>query len=107
LRSFLILFVSIQFVLAQEKVSGLITDAEGKPVENVLIQAPELGVSTTSNANGEFELLLNTKALLTFAADNYETYVKEANTGDILAVVLQIDANDLENISTNQQLIIL
>ena len=107
LRGFLFFFITIQFALAQEKVSGLVVDAEGKPVESVLIQAPELGVSTTSNANGEFELLLNTKALLTFAADSYETYVIEANPGDVLAVVLQIDASDSENISSNQQLIIL
>ena len=107
MRSFLIFFITIQFALAQEKVSGLVVDAQGKPVQSVLIQAPELGVSTTSNANGEFELILNTKALLTFAADNYETYVKEANPGDVLAVVLQVDASDSENISSNQQLIIL
>ena len=107
MRSFLIFFITIHFALAQEKVSGLVVDAQGKPIESVLIQAPELGVSTTSNANGEFKLILNTKALLTFAADNYETYVKEANPGDVLAVVLQIDASDSENISSNQQLIIL
>ncbi len=34
-------------------------------------------------------------------------YVKEANPGEVLAVVLQIDASDSENISSNQQLIIL
>ena len=33
--------------------------------------------------------------------------MKEANPGDVLAVVLQIDASDSENISSNQQLIIL
>ena len=93
MRSFLIFLITIQFSLAQDKVSGLIVDTQGKPVESVLIQAPELGVSTTSNANGEFELPLNLKALLTFTADNYETYVKEANPGDILSVVLQTDAS--------------
>ncbi len=73
MRSFLIFLITIQLAVAQEKVSGLIVDTEGKPVENVLIQAPELGVSTTSNANGEFKLLITTKALLTFAAESYET----------------------------------
>ena len=66
MRSFLIFLITIQFSLAQDKVSGLIVDSQGKPVESVLIQAPELGVSTTSNANGEFELPLNLKALLEF-----------------------------------------
>ena len=56
LRSFLIFLIAFQVAIAQEKVSGLIVDTEGKPIENVLIQAPELGVSTTSNANGEFVL---------------------------------------------------
>ena len=107
MRSFLIFFITIQFALAQEKVSGLIVDTKGKSVKSVLIQAPELGVSTTSNSNGEFELPINTKALLTFTADNYETYVTEASPGEVLSVVLQIDASVSENISTNQQLIIL
>ena len=107
LRSFLIFLIAFQVAIAQEKVSGLIVDSEGKPIENVLIQAPELGVSTTSNVNGEFELQINTKALFTFTASNYETYVMEADAGDVLTVVLQIDESALDNIAANQQLIIL
>ena len=107
MRNLILFLLTLQFTLAQEKVTGIVIDTNGKPVEKVQVQAPEIGISVTSNSSGEFELIISEKALLTFSASNYETYVTEASPGEILSIILQTDLSATDNITSNLQLIIL
>ena len=107
MRNLILFLLTLQFTLAQEKVTGIVIDTNGKPVEKVQVQAPEIGISVTSNSSGEFELIISEKALLTFSASNYETYVTEASPGEILSIILQTDLSANDNITSNLQLIIL
>jgi hypothetical protein len=98
---------SVQLVFAQDKISGLIVSNDDIPIENALVQAPELGLSTRSNSSGAFSLEISVKAVLTITATNFETYVIEASPGEILSITLNSEADLDESISNNLALIAL
>ena len=75
MRIFILFFLSLSFGFAQNNVSGLVVNQDGKPVQNALVQAPELALQTQSNENGSFALDISSAALLTVSADSYQNYV--------------------------------
>ncbi|NCF42826.1 MAG: hypothetical protein GWP32_08085, partial [Bacteroidetes bacterium] len=102
MRSLLLVFLSVGALFAQENVSGLVVDIDGRPIQNAVVQAPELGIQTQSNANGTFVLELATAALLSVSAENFDTYVTQVNPGDQLTVTLeasisQVGINTISN----------
>lgn len=98
MRILLLIFFSLNIAFAQENVSGLIIDSDGKPVQNALIQAPELALQTKSNENGEFSLSLTSAAIISVSAENFETFIKEVTPGDVLTISLTFVAiNTIED----------
>jgi hypothetical protein len=87
-RILFLFLLSLNFAFAQQNVSGLIVDSEGRPVQNALVQAPELALQTQSNENGEFSLSLTSAAIISVTAENFETYINEVNPGDVLTISL-------------------
>ena len=59
LQTLLVLFMGMTGLLAQEvAVSGTVTDEEGNPLEGASVYVAEISVGTTTDANGNYELLL-------------------------------------------------
>ena len=56
MRIFILFFLSLGVGFAQNNVSGLVVNQDGKPVQNALVQAPELALQTQSDENGSFTL---------------------------------------------------
>ena len=108
MRIFIFFFLSLGICLAQNNVTGLVVDQEGKPISEALVQAPELAVQTKSDENGSFVLPISTSALLTVSADSYLTYVLEVSPGDVLSISLEPESNDeLDQFSESMSLITL
>ena len=66
----------------------LVVNQDGKPVQNALVQAPELALQTQSDENGSFVLDISSPALLTVSADSYQTYVAEVYPGEVITITL-------------------
>ena len=93
---------------AQNNVSGLVVNQDGKPVQNALVQAPELALQTQSDENGSFVLNLSSAALLTVSADSYQTYVTEVIPGEVITISLvSALVDDLDQFSESMSLITL
>ena len=86
MRIFILFFLSLGVGFAQNNVSGLVVNQDGKPVQNALVQAPELALQTQSDENGSFTLDISSVALLTVSADSYQTYVAEVSPGDVITI---------------------
>jgi hypothetical protein len=107
-RIFILFFLSLSVGFAQNNVSGLVVNQDGKPVQNALVQAPELALQTQSDENGIFVLNISSAALLTVSADSYQTYVTEVTPGEVITISLvSAVVNDLDQFSESMSLITL
>ena len=51
MRILILFFISLSVGFAQNNVSGLVVNQDGKPLQNALVQAPELALQTQSDEN--------------------------------------------------------
>ncbi|MGB2283071.1 MAG: carboxypeptidase regulatory-like domain-containing protein, partial [Flavobacteriaceae bacterium] len=108
MRIFILFFLSLSVGFAQNNVSGLVVNQDGKPVQNALVQAPELALQTQSDENGSFVLNISSAALLTVSADSYQTYVTEVTPGEVITISLvSALVDDLDQFSESMSLITL
>ena len=108
MRIFILFIISLSVGFAQNNVSGLVVNQDGKPVQNALVQAPELALQTQSDENGSFALDISSSALITVSADSYQTYVAEVSPGDVITITLLYEeVDDLDQFSESMSLITL
>ena len=108
MRIFILFFLSLGIGFAQNNVSGLIVNQDGKPVQNALVQAPELAIQTQSDENGSFVLEISSAALVTVSADSYQTYISEVSPGDVITIaLLSTEVDELDQFSESMSLITL
>ena len=87
MRIFILFFLSLSVGFAQNNVSGLVVNQDGKPVQNALVQAPELALQTQSDENGSFTLDISSLALLTVSASALWVFIG----GGLGSIVFDID----------------
>ncbi|WP_375334214.1 TonB-dependent receptor domain-containing protein [Flagellimonas sp. C4] len=94
LQTLLVLFMGMTGMLAQEvAVSGTVTDEEGNPLEGASVYVAEISVGTTTDANGNYELLLKEgKHIIQFSYIGYSPVARPITldaSGATLDVTLQ------------------
>jgi iron complex outermembrane receptor protein len=90
---FLVLFMGMNVcAIAQQRLSGKVTDDQNKAQEQVIVSIPELHLDTQTNEQGEFYFsnLPNTQLNLSFSKLGFESISKsiDTKTTQILAVQL-------------------
>lgn len=88
----ILFFVSCLFIsnmtLAQQTVSGKVTDVSGLPLSGVNIKSKKTGVITTSGADGTFTITASSDDNLEITAVGYTTQTVSANTTGILNIIM-------------------
>ena len=108
MRIIILFFLSLSVGFAQNSVTGLVVNQDGKPVQDALVQAPELALQTQSDENGSFVLDITSSALLTVSADTYQTYVAQVSPGEVVTITLLLEEiDDLDQFSESMSLITL
>ena len=96
----LLAFASSFSVFAQEQtITGKVTDGETKeilPGVNVLIKGTSQG--TTTDANGEFKMSVQSGAVLICSFIGYETLEVPVGNQTALSIALTIDTRSLEEV---------
>lgn len=77
MRRFTTLLLAVAISLtatAQQKIRGTVTDQDGKPLSNVLVQDEESGISTLTDAEGRYQMPIvkQRKATYLFSRKGYE-----------------------------------
>ncbi len=88
---FFVFFTSSFLLYAQQReIAGRITDASGAPVENVLIQVKATDISTYSNAEGSFRIMVpENYNTLVFSSPEYGTIEEEITASNRLDASFQ------------------
>ena len=108
MRIFVLFFLFVSVGFAQNNITGLVVNQDGKPVQDALVQAPELALQTQSDENGSFVLDISSSALLTVSADSYQTYVAEVSPGDVITInLLYEEVDGLDQFSESMSMITL
>ena len=76
------------FLVAQDKVSGTVTDTEGTPLIGVNILVTGTSIGTITDLDGTYELSVTLPASLTFSYTGYQTQTIEINNQDVINVTL-------------------
>ena len=91
----IIVFLTGSSVFAQYSLSGTVTDSENQsPVENAEVYLTEIGKSTVTDANGQFQfydLSAGTYDLIIFSFE-YETFKKTISLSENTSLNLGLDA---------------
>ncbi len=85
----LLAFTMLSFtVMAQYKVSGTVTDADGQPIDgaSVVVQGTERG--TTTDFDGKYQITVNKGENVEFSSVGYETITKKMDGSAIVNVVM-------------------
>jgi hypothetical protein len=93
MRKTIFLFLSFLFVanitLAQQTVTGKVTDANGMPLADVSVKSKKTGKGTTTATDGSFRLSVSAKDELEFSSVGYESQTVPAGAGEIKVVLVQ------------------
>ncbi len=93
MRKTIFLFLSFLFVanvtLAQQTVTGKVTDANGIPLADVSVKSKKTGKGTTTASDGSFRLSVSAKDELEFSSVGYESQTVPAGAGEIKIVLVQ------------------
>lgn len=82
------------YVLSQEKITGIITGENNRPLKGAHIQNGKY--KATSNAEGKFEVECTEKNLIKISFVGYENTQKTAECGSDLNIAMKISEIDLE-----------
>jgi TonB-dependent SusC/RagA subfamily outer membrane receptor len=92
----LILFSST--VHAQTKISGTVTDADGKPLRGASVLVKGAKVGTTTDDNGNFSIAASKGATLNISMVGYETSTVSVGDHTSIPVMLKTDVSHLSEI---------
>jgi TonB-linked SusC/RagA family outer membrane protein len=93
------LLVAIQSLLfAQNKVSGVVSDAEKSPLAGVTVVVKGTTNGTNTNANGEYSLSVPANATLVFRYVGYITQEVAVGSKSSISVTLAEDAQSLDEV---------
>ena len=95
---FIVLFCSIISVFAQTSIKGTVTDSkDGAPISGATIKVKGQNVSTTSNAEGSFEILTKAGTSLEITEVGYMPILVKATGGNV-SVIMSQDTRGLSEI---------
>ena len=90
------LLLSSTFALAQQKVTGTVTDAAGEALQGVAVFIEGTTRGTLTGSNGEYSLNAPKDGALVFSMLGYSTVSQKIEGRSIIDVVLQEDMNLLD-----------
>lgn len=100
LLSFLLLSLSVEALAQSRTVSGLVSGADdGQPIPgvNIIVQGTNKGTTTDMNGKYSIELLAG-ETMLVYSFVGYKVQTIEVGQREVIDVVLQIDATELEEV---------
>ena len=100
LLSFLLLSLGIEALAQSRTVNGLVTGADdGQPIPgvNIIVQGTNKGTTTDMNGKYSIELITGENALV-FTFVGYKAQTIEVGQREVINVVLEIDATELEEV---------
>ncbi|HZG24275.1 MAG TPA: TonB-dependent receptor [Chitinophagaceae bacterium] len=86
------------FAAAQNRVSGTVTDDQGKPMAGVSVKIKGRQSGTTTRDNGTYELDAPSNAILVFSSVGFDETEEKVGTGKLLSVSLQKAVTDLNEV---------
>lgn len=90
----LLFLLNVTLMLAQQEVSGVVTDQAGNPLAGVNVLEKGTKNSVPTDSNGTFKLTVNKNAILTFSFIGYKTISKTATTA-ALDVILSEEGEEI------------
>ncbi|TCD10247.1 TonB-dependent receptor [Pedobacter frigidisoli] len=99
------IFLLTCFAVNAQQISGTVKDSKSEAVANVTVQALNTNLSTTTDANGNFELKNTTAGKLTlkFSAIGFATAVKVVEANQTLNIVLTESNSKLDEVTVSAQ----
>jgi TonB-linked SusC/RagA family outer membrane protein len=84
-------------------ISGRVTDTDGNPLEGASIKVKGTHITTTTNSNGEFQLIgISENATLEISFVGYQTYTVEVNNKASITASLKIKPESLNEVMINK-----
>ena len=100
----LLLAFFVQFTFAQDKtVSGTVSDDSGMPVAGVNIIVQGTSTGTQSDFDGNFSIMVDEGATLTFSYVGYTTESRTVGSSNTINVTLGEDVAQLEEVVVTAQ----
>ncbi|ANE53674.1 hypothetical protein SY85_22885 [Flavisolibacter tropicus] len=85
--------------IADQTISGTVTDANGNGISNVTVQVKGTKTATTTDAKGQFSITYtNVKAVLVFSAVGYESVEKAVKGQTSLNITLNASQQNLQEV---------
>lgn len=103
--SFLLLLLLSFNAFSQSKISGVVTASDGKKLAGVAVYNKTLGVKTTTNMRGEFNIAIeeNKENEFTFYSENYALFEKTMTSADENIYIVLEKINSLSEVVINKQ----
>jgi hypothetical protein len=92
----LMLLFSIQFIVAQTKVSGTVTDESGQALVGVNVVIKGTSQGTITNVDGKYSITASADAQLVFNYVGYEENVQRVGNRTVINVTMKESAKSLE-----------
>ncbi|MDT0643748.1 TonB-dependent receptor [Zunongwangia sp. F363] len=87
-----------QLVAAQDAVTGVVTDSQGVPLLGVNVIQQGTNNGTTTNFDGEFEIVVGDTGTLVFSFVGFLTQEINVSAGEEISVTLDEDSQSLEEV---------
>lgn len=94
----LMLLFSIQFIVAQTKVSGTVTDESGQALVGVNVVIKGTSQGTITNVDGKYSITASADAQLVFNYVGYEENVQRVGNRTVINVTMKESAKSLEEV---------
>jgi len=94
----IVLFLAFR-TIADQTISGTVTDANGNGIPNVTVQVKGTKTATTTDVKGQFSIsYTNGKAVLVFSAVGFESVEKAVKGQTTLNITLNASQQNLEEV---------
>jgi TonB-linked SusC/RagA family outer membrane protein len=96
---FLFSLLSISAAAQEKKVSGKVTDAEGKPIQGVNVKVKNTTTATMTNATGEYTISVpSTESIISFSHVSFLFYERKVGADDNIIISLTAAEKNLDEV---------
>lgn len=95
---FIAAIITTSGVAQQKKVSGKVLDPAGKPLAGVTVSVKNKNVGTSTNANGDYDILASSGDYLLFSSIGFTDYEERVGSINTLNATLRASAGNLNEV---------